>query len=104
MIKYNVIIELPAENDLMEVFNYITDILKEPAVAKRLFLGIKEQILKLDELPFRHAVISEEPYSSAGIRKIPIENYLIFYSVDDTEKEVHILRILYDRREWQNLI
>ena len=36
--------------------------------------------------------------------KMPLKNYIIFYTVDDTEKEVHVLRVIHSSREWQNLI
>ena len=55
-------------------------------------------------MPERYAVISEEPYTSMGLRKINVENYLIFYIVNEKEKTVSIVRVLYSRREWHNLI
>jgi len=39
-----------------------------------------------------------------GVRKLFVENYIVFYIVDEDKREVHILRILYNRREWQTLL
>ncbi len=55
-------------------------------------------------MPERYAVVAEEPYTTMGVRKVKVENYLIFYIVNEKEKIVSILRVLYYRREWQNLI
>ena len=55
-------------------------------------------------MPFRYAVVNEEPYRSMGVRRIPVENYTVFYIVDENAKTVHIFRILYNRREWQYLL
>ena len=49
-------------------------------------------------------IVLEEPYATLGIRKLPVENYTAFYLLNETAREVHIIRILYNRREWQNLI
>lgn len=102
--EYNVIIESSAEKDLYGILTYISETLLEPAVAKRIYLSIKEQILSLSSMPMRYALINEEPYRSMGIRKIPVENYIAFYIVDESCKTVHVFRILYNRREWHNLI
>ena len=38
------------------------------------------------------------------IRSIPVKNYLIFYLIDDATKTVNVLRVLYSRRDWTNLL
>lgn len=102
--EYNVIIESSAEKDLYGILTYISETLLEPAFAKRIYLSINKQILSLSSMPLRYALIDEEPYRSMGIRKIPVENYIAFYIVDESRKTVHVFRILYNRREWRNII
>lgn len=102
--KYEVIMENSAERDLLEILTYISETLLEPAAAKRIYLSIKEQVQSLDHMPFRYSVIQEEPYCKLGVRRIPVENYTAFYVVDEAGQAVHIFRILYNRREWRNLI
>ena len=104
MTEYSVIIGKFAEQDLSEIISYIQEILFQPESAKRIYRAIKEQILSLSTVPGRYAVIAEEPYSSIGVRKIKVENYLIFYIVNEKDMTVSILRVLYNRREWHNLI
>lgn len=104
MEEFKVIINETAKKDLFSILFYISGILKDPAIAKRIYLSIKEQLLSLDRMPYRYAVVNEEPYMQMGIRKIPVENYTAFYFVDDETKTVYVFRILYDRREWKNLI
>lgn len=104
MEEFEVIIEETAERDLISILSYISDTLKEPAIAKRIFLSIKDQVLSLNQMPYRYAVVNEEPYMQMGIRKISVENYTAFYFVDDKNKIVHVFRVLYNRREWKNLI
>ena len=68
------------------------------------FHRLKKDILSLETMPLRFALIDEEPYKSMGVRCIPIENYTAFYIADETAKTIHILRVLYNRRDWQAIL
>ena len=102
MERYEVFIKPAAKEDLREIFRYITEILNEPNIAERICDTIETAILTLSRLPLRHGVSAEEPFTSRGIRKMPVKNYAVFYNVDDSG--VHILRIIHSRRKWQSLV
>lgn len=104
MDEFEIIIEQTAERDLLSILTYITNILKEPSTARRIFRSIREQVLSLNRLPERCPLVKEEPYSTMGIRKLLVENYIVFYFVNQKRREVHVIRILYNRRDWKNLI
>lgn len=104
MTEYKIVIEETAENDLLGILNYIKNTLREPNIAMKIYDSIKKGILSLKQMPFRYALLNEEPYCSMGVRQIPIENYIAFYVVEEEGKTVHIFRILYNRREWQYLL
>lgn len=101
---YEVIFETTATLDLYGILDYISDVLKAHESARRVYRSIKEQLLSLDEMPCRFPVVREEPFASLGVRFMPVENYNAFYIVNEQVKEVRVLRILYNRREWQNLL
>ncbi len=101
---YDVIIEARAEQDLNEIVSYIVDTLKAPDSARRLYFKLREEIMKLGEMPQRCAPILEQPYAQMGVRKLFVANYIAFFLVEEEAKEVHILRILYNRREWHDLL
>ncbi len=104
MTEYKIVIEEAAENDLISILNYISDTLHEPNIAIRIYGSIKKEILSLNKMPNRYAVVNEEHYRSMGVRRIPVENYTAFYIVDENQNVVHIFRILYNRREWKYLL
>ena len=104
MKTYKIQIERAAEQDLYKIFSYISDTLLAPDAAKRIYLSIRQEIESLTFMAERYALIQEEPYRSAGIRKLLVENYLIFYGIDHDTNSVHILRVLYSRREWKHLL
>ena len=101
--KYDVIIELSAASNIDDVFYYIAHVLREPDIAERICGSIQAAIASLQNFPMRHAIIAEEPFASKEIRPLSVENYTIFYAVDDAAKEVHVLHVVYSRREWKNL-
>lgn len=104
MTMYNITIEPPAVVDLEAIFDYIANVLKEPDTAKRICDSIETAILSLDQNPLRHGVVRFEPYASFGVRMLPVENYVAFYVVNEQNRVVHVIRIQYKRRKWQDLL
>ena len=104
MVKYEVLMETSAEADLFGILEYITNTLKAPVNAKRTYVTIREKLSTLETMPQRNRIIDEEPYKSMGIRPLYIENFIAFYDVDEDAHEVHVLRVVYNRRQWQNLL
>ena len=39
-----------------------------------------------------------------GIRFVPVKNYLLFYVVREDESAVYVIRFLYAKRAWQNIL
>jgi toxin ParE1/3/4 len=102
--EYEVILETTAVIDLYGILDYITEVLKAPESAERIYWSIKEQVLSLDNMPARYPLVKDEPYASLGVRLMPVENYYAFYVIDELMDEVHVFRILYKRREWQRFL
>lgn len=104
MADYKVLVSATAERDILSIVRYISATLKEPQSAERTYYAIKAKIISLEHMPDRHGVVREEPFAQIGIRKLFVENYTVFYLVDEDKKAVHIIRVLYNRREWQHLL
>lgn len=104
MDKYKIEITEPAENDLRPIGIYLAKELQEPDTAKRVVYKIGEAIMKLEELPLRNGLVSDERLALKGIRRIIIDNYIVFYITNEHIKLVTIVRILYNRRNWINLL
>ena len=102
--EYEVILETTAVLDLYGILDYIANFLKAPKSAERVVLSIEKKVMSLNFMPSRHPVANDEPYASIGVRLMPVENYTAFYAIDEAKHEVHVIRILYNRREWQNIL
>ena len=104
MDKYNVNITGTAFEDLKSIALYIKDELKEPVVARKLIAKIKEGIFSLDVSPCRHGLVRDKVLAKQGYRLLYVENYIVFYIVIEESKRVGVLRVLYARRNWVNIL
>lgn len=101
---YKIEISRQAYGDIRETYRYIARELKEPSIAQKLTDTIFEAIQTLAQLPERYAVVSDERLALEHYRKLPVENYLVFYVIFEQTKTVYISRVLYARREWQSIL
>ena len=104
LIKYNIIIQESAEYDLESIIEYISHGLQEKRIAFNLYEKLKENMFSLKTMPGRCKIIDEEPYKKMKLRRLVVDNYSIFYIVNEEMLTVHIIRILYNHRDWKNLI
>jgi addiction module RelE/StbE family toxin len=98
------VITEPAEADLKEIADYIAKELREPSTAQHLITKIAESILNLEQMPQRYALVSDERLANQGIRKLLVDNYIVFYVVSEKNQSVSIIKILYGKRDWNNLL
>jgi len=90
--EYSVILETTAVLDMRGILNYITDIIKQPETAARIFFSIEEKVKSLNLMPTRHSVVRDEPYATLGVRMMPAENYIAFFIIDE-EKAPYVVKI-----------
>jgi len=104
MSTYYIQITEPAEKDLYEIGAYLLKELLEPETARKVISKIANGINSLEDMPLRNALVADERLAYKGIRKIMVDNYIVFYIVTEENKTVTIIRILYGRRDWMNLL
>jgi len=101
MDEYKIKIAVRAEQDLREIHAYIAKNLKEPA---KMLDKIEAEIQTLRQMPQRHALERDEQLKQRNLRKLIVENYLVFYTAGEKAGTVHIVRILYAGRDWFKLL
>ncbi len=87
-----------AEQDLVDVYCYIAMDLMVPETAKNQINRIMDAIKGLDELPLRHKLYQNEPWHSRGLKVLPVDSYLVFYTIIEEENTVAIIRVMYGGR------
>ena len=96
---YSVKLTANAVAQLSESMAYISKVLLAPDTAISWADHLKKAISGLDTLPLRFPLIDVEPWSSKGIRKMPVKNYIVYYLVDETDKTVWVTAVVYSRRD-----
>lgn len=93
-----------AQNDMIEIVRYISKDLKNPAAAERLaveLIGAAESVL---DFPYAAPVYQPIRPLKREYRKILVQNYLMFYWVDEEKKLVTVARVMYARRNIDKLL
>ena len=54
--------------------------------------------------PTRYPLCNDALLRAWGIRFVPVKNYLLFYVVREDEGTVYVIRFLYAKRAWQNIL
>ena len=104
MNKYKIQFSKDARKDLKDIYIYIKYNLQEPIIAKKLIDKIRKEIYKLEDNPIVYTIIKDEIIKKREIRKIKVNNYIVFYRVEENNKIVEIVRIMYGRRNWTKII
>lgn len=101
---YSIKITEPAELDINSAVEYFITVLKAPKAAQTLVDEIEEKINFLGANPFVYEIENDEYLQERNIRSVLVKSHLVFYSVNQNDEEVIILRILYARRNWLNIL
>lgn len=87
-------------NDIDEICKYISDKLKAENSANRLRTKIKNVVKELSISPEMYAKIDKMDKLKREYRRIPINNYVILYSVDKKKKIIYISHMYYGGRNY----
>ena len=89
---YRVILSQPALNDLGEIARYIAE--DSPNAAERVGTELLDLAESLAVLPLRGAPLRSRP----GVRRVLLAPYLVVYRVNETNREVRVLRFWHAKR------
>lgn len=93
--EYQVKLTDYAVEQLQEIVSYISNVLQSPETARRWL----ERIKLLCTMPNRHPLTPEEPWRSEGIHKMPVENFLVYYCINESQRIVWVTVVVYGRRD-----
>lgn len=101
--SYSVVYSPKAKDDLREIYFYIAFTLLVPETAEGQVDRIRKAVRSLDFMPLRNPSVDWEPWKSMEMHKIPVDNFVVFYTVDKTAMTVTIIRIVYGGRDIASL-
>ena len=95
--KYSVEVTLQASEQMREIAVYVVKELMNRDAALGLLDAFENAILSLEEFPERVALTPEEPWRSEGVHQLVVENFNIYFWIDD--KTVRVTAVVYQKRD-----
>lgn len=93
-----------AMNDMIEIARYIGVKLANSGAAERIADLMVAEAEKLSDAPHRFKVYTPIKPLKREYRKLLVENYIMFYWIDELQKTVTIARIIYSGRDYEKLL
>jgi addiction module RelE/StbE family toxin len=102
--NYSIKFTTKAEEDLDEIYEYIANNLFASEAADNLMDKFENKILTLKSFPYSSSFVADEVLKNRGYRKLIIDNYIVFYLINEQEQQVIIMRILYGASNYKNIL
>ena len=88
-----------AEEELIEIYEYICFTLKSEITANKFIENIESKILRLSMFPYSCMEIISKP-QNIKYRKLNVKNHVILYKINNEFQKVDIVHIYYARRDY----
>lgn len=102
--NYKVGYSADALDDLREIYAYIANELLVPETAAAQVSRIRKEVRSLDFMPARYALVEWEPWHSMKMHQLRVDNFIVYYLVDDEKKVVTVVRVFYVGRDIEGII
>jgi len=93
-----------ARQDLIDIVLYISQELQNPDAANRLAEKLIETAEKVLTFPYGNPSYHPIKPLRHEYRKAIVQNYLMFYRIDEEKKLVTVARVLYAKRNYNRLL
>ena len=93
-----------AKQDMTDIVRYISRDLSNPAAAERLAVEMIEAAERLTDFPYKNRVYRTIRPLRQEYRGQVVQNYILFYYVEERQKLVTIARVIYARRDYGALL
>lgn len=104
METYNIYVSDSFQKDLMQIVYYINHSLSAPFTAVNFLEIIENTLYDLSLMPHRYVLVSDLYLRKKGFRKCIIKKYILFFTIDEDSKSIHVHRILHSRQNWINIL
>lgn len=93
-----------ARMDMLQIVQYISRELKNPEAAEHLATEMIHAAESVLIFPYSTPVYQPIRTLKREYRKIVVQNYLMFYWIDEEKKVVTIARVIYAKRDYGRLL
>lgn len=102
--KFSYVLTEIAETDIDETLSYIANELQNIPAASSLADELEAAFDTLCKTPKIGRLVENEYFYRSDIRQISVKNYIVYYLVDEDARQVVILRVVYGKREQDDIL
>ena len=102
--NYKVSYSADALDDLREIYAYIANELLVPETAAAQVGRIRKEIRSLNFMPARYALVEWEPWNFMKMHRLPVDNFIVYYLINDEKMAVTVVRVFYAGRDIEGII
>ncbi len=88
--------------EMNEIYEYISNNLKQDNAAKRLMSEVTDKVLDLANEPELYMKIGRVDRLKREYHRMVVKNYVVLYTIDFENKTVFVSRMIYGRRNYLN--
>jgi addiction module RelE/StbE family toxin len=103
-LKFKVVIYPKAKQDMEIIFEYIKESLGSPQAAYNMVEKFYKAIEKASIFPLSCPLTNNEGVKDKTLRKLIVDDYIIFYKPNDEEKQIEIIRVIYGMRNMADIL
>ncbi|MCL2751860.1 MAG: type II toxin-antitoxin system RelE/ParE family toxin [Firmicutes bacterium] len=104
MSEWKVLLTPEFQQEIRDIHSYIANTLLVPETALNQVRRIMDAVESLNNMPLRHSLYEKEPWRSRGLRKLPVDNFIVFYLPNQKTKDVVIFHVFYGGRNIGDLL
>lgn len=104
MHEWKVVLTPEFKQEFRNIYAYIAEVLLVPETAKKQVGRILDEVEKLNVMPQKFALVEKEPWHSRGLRKLIVDNYIVFYMPNEKTSEVIVFHVFYGGRNIDDLL
>ena len=97
MEQYEVLLSPKALRNLDAIYAYVAHELLAEGTAETLIDALEAGIFSLEQMPYRCPERTVGAYANRGYRQLPVKNYTIIYRIQEKQKKVIIVTVVYSR-------
>lgn len=101
---YDIGYSADALGDLREIYSYVANELLVLETATAQLRRIRNGVRSLYFMPTRYVLVEWEPWHSMKMHQFPVDNFIVYYLVDEKKKAVTVARVFYRSRDIEEII
>ena len=86
--------------ELNEIYEYISNKLKENNIAKKLLKEVNQKVLNLETMPEKYMKIGKTDKLKRNYHRMVVKNYVVLYTVDHKNRKVYVSSIVYGGKDY----